>query len=76
MHFIWFEQVTIPCFNIDGPLVILMCGWLMKMTVCVDRYDFGKTFAQNIELTDPILLWFDILWLVKVRKTTPEFDYL
>eukprot|EP00249_Psilotum_nudum_P028835 c38786_g1_i1 orf=143-2887(+) len=29
------------------------------------RYDSGKTFAQNVELTDPILSRFDILCVVK-----------
>ncbi|BBN03861.1 DNA replication licensing factor MCM2 [Marchantia polymorpha subsp. ruderalis] len=29
------------------------------------RYDSGKTFAQNVELTDPILSRFDILRVVK-----------
>ncbi|KAL9684436.1 hypothetical protein QQ045_021874 [Rhodiola kirilowii] len=31
------------------------------------RYDSSKTFAQNVELTDPIISQFDILCVVKVR---------
>ncbi|KAI4373740.1 hypothetical protein MLD38_011826 [Melastoma candidum] len=37
------------------------------------RYDSSKTFSQNVELTDPIISWFDILCVVK-DVVDPVFD--
>lgn len=41
--------------------ILLIC-----LCHCNFRYDSSKSFAQNVELTDPILSRFDILCVVKV----------
>ena len=40
--------------------------WCWLLYPLLNRYDSSKTFAQNVELTDPILSRFDVLCVVKV----------
>lgn len=50
---------------------VVICLWYYNF-----RYDSSKSFAQNVELTDPILSRFDILCVVKVFFLNIYFSFL